>query len=63
MERGVKLDLRHKILILVVLLAAGLFFVLPELDMLGFQPKNKSAPSELIEGNPVPRSIEKIPTH
>ncbi|HRO67755.1 MAG TPA: hypothetical protein PL182_09355 [Pseudobdellovibrionaceae bacterium] len=63
MERGVKLALRHKVLILAVLLAAGLFLVLPELDVIGFRPKNKPSPGELIEGNPIPRNIEKIPTH
>lgn len=58
-----KLEMRHKILILVVLLAAGFFFVLPELSFMGFQPATKPTTPEMIEGQPLQKNLEKIPTH
>lgn len=63
MQRGVNLPLRHKILILAVLLALGFLFAWSEFGFLGFQARHKAAPSELIEGDPLPRNVEKIPTH
>lgn len=58
-----KLEMRHKILILIALLAAGFIFVLPELGLLGFRSSTKPVPPEMIEGQPLPQNLEKIPTH